>query len=91
MTRFRLGLLWWFVVIGSAAGLAVIATGSVRAGGYIIAATLAITGLGRIVLSEKVAGALVIRSRVLDGAALLALACAVALVFTFVKLTPLPA
>ena len=91
MTRFRLGLLWWLVIIGSLVGLGVIATGSVRPGGYVLAAALGLAGLGRIVLSERVAGALVIRSRGLDAAAFLALACAVALIFTVVKLTPLPA
>ena len=91
MTRFGLGPLWWFVIVGSLLGLGVIATGAVRAGGYVLAAALGLAGLGRIVLSEKTAGALVIRSRSLDGAVFLALACAVALIFTVVKLAPLPA
>ena len=91
MTRFSLGPLWWFVLLGSLVGLGVIATGAVRGGGYVLAVTLAVAGLGRMALPEKLVGALVIRSRCADGLAFLVLAAAVAVIFTLVKLTPLPA
>lgn len=89
MSRFRLGPLWWFVIVGSLLALGIIATGAVRGGGYLLAAVLALTGVGRIMLSEKAAGALVIRSRAADGVAFLAFALAVLLIFSVVKLTPL--
>lgn len=91
MSRFSLGPLWWFVIVGSVAGLAAIAAGAVRSGGYLLAATLAVAGLGRIALPERLIGALVIRSRAADGLVFLVLALLVALIFAVVKLTPLPA
>ena len=91
MTRFGLGPLWWFVILGSLLGLGVIATGAVRGGGYVLAAVLACAGIGRLVLSDRLLGALVIRSRGVDAAAFLLLGCALAVIFTVVKLTPLPA
>lgn len=91
MNRLSLGPLWWFVIVGSAIALAVIAGGSVRGGGMVLAAVFAVAGLARLVLSDKLAGALVIRSRFLDGAAFLIFAGAILLLFSIVKLTPLPA
>lgn len=91
MKKFRLGPLWWFVLLGSALALLVVSTGPVRGGGYLLAAVFALTGLGRLALPESLVGALVIRSRALDGAAFLLLACAIAFIFSIVKLTPLPA
>lgn len=91
MNRVSLGPLWWFVIAGSAVSLAVIATGSVRGGGLLLAVVLAVTGIGRIVLSDRLVGALVIRSRGVDGAAFFILAAAVAVLFSVVKLTPLVA
>ncbi|RNI22189.1 DUF3017 domain-containing protein [Flexivirga caeni] len=91
MTRFPLGPLWWFVAVGSALGLVVIAIGEVRAGGYLLAVVLGLTGIFRISLPDKAVGALAIRSRAGDGAALIILAIVVAILFSILKLTPLPA
>ncbi len=90
MNKFRLGLLWWFVILGSALALVVLSTGPVRGGGYLLATVLAVAGLGRVALPESVVGALVIRSRGVDGAAFLILAILVGVIFSIVKLTPLP-
>lgn len=90
MNRFDLGPLWWFVIIGSAIALAIVATSSVRAGGMVLAAVFAAAGLGRFALPDKRAGALFIRSRLLDGTALLVLGGAILFLFSVVKLTPLP-
>lgn len=89
MNKFRLGPLWWFVIIGSVAGLIVLSTGPVRGGGYLLAAVLAVAGLARLVLPERLLGAFVVRSRGVDGAAFLILAIAVGFLFSIVKLTPL--
>lgn len=89
MNKFRLGPLWWFVILGSITALIVLSTGPVRGGGYLLAAVLTIAGLGRMTLPESVVGALVIRSRAVDGAAFLLLALLVGVIFTVVKLTPL--
>ncbi|HWC23449.1 MAG TPA: DUF3017 domain-containing protein [Flexivirga sp.] len=89
MNKFRLGPLWWFVILGSIIALIVLSTGPVRGGGYLLAAVLAIAGLGRMALPESVVGALVIRSRAVDGAAFLLLALLVGVIFSIVKLTPL--
>jgi hypothetical protein len=89
VNEFRLGPLWWFVIVGSALGLVVLASGAVRGGGFLIAAVLAVAGLGRLVLPERLIGAFVIRSRGVDGVAFLVLAIAVGVIFSIVKLTPL--
>lgn len=89
MNKFRLGPLWWFVILGSAVALLVLTTGSVRLGGYLLAGVFAVAGLGRMALPDSVVGAFVIRSRALDGAAFLLIACAVGVIFSIVKLTPL--
>lgn len=91
MNKFRLGPLWWFVILGCALGLVVMSTGPVRGGGYLLAAVLGVAGLGRMVLPESLVGALVIRSRGADGAAFLILACAVGVIFSIVRLSPLAA
>ncbi|WP_446665244.1 DUF3017 domain-containing protein [Flexivirga sp. B27] len=90
MNKFSLGPLWWFVILGSAVALFVLSTGPVRGGGYLLALVFAVAGLGRLALPESLVGALVIRSRALDGAAFLILACAIGFIFGIVKLTPLP-
>ncbi|GGB37950.1 hypothetical protein GCM10011492_30820 [Flexivirga endophytica] len=89
MNKFRLGPLWWFVILGTALALVVLSTGPVRGGGYLLALVLAVAGLGRIALPESLIGALVIRSRAVDGAAFLVLAAAVGFIFSVVKLSPL--
>ncbi|MFC6708011.1 DUF3017 domain-containing protein [Flexivirga alba] len=90
MNKFPLGPLWWFVILGSVLGLVVLSTGPVRGGGYLLAAVLAVAGLARLILPERLLGALVIRSRGVDGAAFLILAILVGVIFSIVKLTPLP-
>ncbi|WP_265447934.1 DUF3017 domain-containing protein [Flexivirga meconopsidis] len=90
MTPFRLGPLWWLLAVGCVVALGVLTTTSVRAGGYLLAGCLAAAGLLRIYLPEKAVGALVIRSRMVDGVFFFTLAAAVAFIFSIVKLGGLP-
>nr|WP_279672594.1 DUF3017 domain-containing protein [Flexivirga meconopsidis] len=82
--------MWWLLAVGCVVALGVLTTTSVRAGGYLLAGCLAAAGLLRIYLPEKAVGALVIRSRMVDGVFFFTLAAAVAFIFSIVKLGGLP-
>lgn len=88
MTRFRLGPWWCLLAVGCLAALSTMVLGSVRFGGYVLAASLAAAGLVRIVMPHKLVGALAIRSRWLDGVFYFALAIAAGVIFAIVTLGP---
>ncbi len=81
----RLGL-WWPVALLGAVGLTVVATGQVRAGGYLFAAALALAAVLRAVASPPRAGGLRVRRRWIDVISLLGLAAVVVFAFAIVRL-----
>ncbi|HET8598690.1 MAG TPA: DUF3017 domain-containing protein [Segeticoccus sp.] len=80
--------LWWVLGLGFAAGLAIIALGALRLGGFVMAGSFALAGILRLVLPRSVVGALVVRSRGYDVVALWGLALALVIVVTNVELSP---
>jgi len=65
MTSARFGALW-LVAAALVTGLVVIGFGDVRLGGLIAAGTLVVAALLRLTLPRRLAGGLVVRSRVVD-------------------------
>ena len=82
----RLGL-WYAVAAGSVFGLALSAWSpqSVRVGGYVVAASLALGGLLRAVRPQPRVGGLAVRRRWIDVISWVGLAVAVAVAFTLVR------
>lgn len=70
--------LWWVLPLGLTLAIVVLFTGELRASGYVIAGTLALAGLLRLVLPRGAVGGLLVRSRAWDVFTLLALATGVA-------------
>ena len=83
---FRLGPLWWLLVIGCGVSLAIVIFGPMRLGGYILAGVFVVTELGRMSLPDKLVGGVAVRSRAIDACTLLALAIAIVVSFAKIKL-----
>lgn len=75
------------VLAGVAAGVGLVVDRQVRTGMYVCAASLAVAALLRLALRPRAAGNLVVRSRHLDVAVLLAAAAAIAVL---AAITPFP-
>jgi hypothetical protein len=76
-----------FLLVGVAAGITVAALREPQPGMFVVAATLAIGGVLRLLLRPRDAGSLVVRNRRLDVAVLLGLAVAIAVL---AAVTPFP-
>jgi Protein of unknown function (DUF3017) len=87
VTAPRLGW-WWAIAPLLLLGLGVFALGEVRAGGFLVAAAVALAALLRLVLPTARAGGLAVRSRTVDVLTLTALAVALAVVTGVLDLTP---
>ena len=87
MTSARFGALW-LVVAALISGLAVIALGQVRWGGFIIAGTMFGAALIRLALPSSRAGGLVVRSRLADVLFLLGMAVALFVIVIALDLRP---
>jgi len=87
VTAPRLGW-WWAIAPLLLLGLAVFALGGVRAGGFLVAAAVALAAVLRLVLPTARAGGLAVRSRTADVLTLTALAVALAVVTAVLDLTP---
>lgn len=70
--------LWWVLPIGLTAAVIVHFSGGLRASGYVIAGTLAVAAVLRLVLPRGAVGGLLVRSRVWDVFTLLVMAVGVA-------------
>lgn len=70
--------LWWVLPIGLTTAVVVLFNGGLRASGYLIAGTLALAGVLRLLLPRRMVGGLLVRSRAWDVLTLLALAAGVA-------------
>ncbi|WP_161958488.1 DUF3017 domain-containing protein [Ornithinimicrobium cavernae] len=70
--------LWWVLPLGLAVAVVVLFNGGLRASGYVIAGTLALCALLRLVVPRGAVGGLVVRSRAWDVLTLLALAVGIA-------------
>lgn len=86
MSQFRLGPLWWAVLACVATGVLVTFCGSVRIGGFMIAAAMVIAAVARLTMGENALGAIAVRSKATDVVVLLGLAAALAVIFAKVKL-----
>ncbi|KNX37869.1 DUF3017 domain-containing protein [Luteipulveratus halotolerans] len=82
----RLGPVWWVLVAGCLTSVVLMLVGPVRAGGYLLAAVLALVGLARLALPAGLCDGVAVRSRGLDAATYAALAVAVVVIFAQVKL-----
>ncbi len=78
-TTQRLGL-WWILPLGFVVGLVVLVQGNIRQGGYVIAATLGLAAVLRLLLSRDAVGGLMVRSRAWDVLILLGLAVGAAVI-----------
>lgn len=87
MTAARFGTLW-LVAAALIAGLVVIGSGHVRAGGFIIAGAMSAAAFVRLVLPPARAGGLVVRSRPFDVFLLLGMAIAMIVIVTALDLRP---
>ncbi|MBK6440579.1 MAG: DUF3017 domain-containing protein [Candidatus Phosphoribacter baldrii] len=81
----RLGV-WWVTALLAGLGVVVIASGQLRAGGYLLAAGCAAGGMLRAIRPLGHAGGLAVRRRSVDVVLWLGLAGLVALAFTLVRL-----
>ncbi|MBD2758925.1 DUF3017 domain-containing protein [Yimella sp. cx-573] len=81
-----LGAAWWLLVACTFVSLAVAVGGSLRLGGYLLAATAGLGAALRLVLPESLAGALVVRSRSKDFLIYAVLAGCLFTVFAVLKL-----
>ncbi|TWE11973.1 DUF3017 domain-containing protein [Rudaeicoccus suwonensis] len=86
MSQFRLGPLWWAVLAAVATGVLVTFCGSVRVGGFLIAAAMVLAAIARLMMHEEALGAIAVRSKATDAVVLLGLAAALAVIFAKVKL-----
>jgi Protein of unknown function (DUF3017) len=87
MTSANFGALW-LVAAGLIAGVAVIGLGHVRLGGLVLAGTLVAGALLRLMLPRAPAGGLVVRSRTVDVAFLLAMGLALFVIVAALDLRP---
>lgn len=79
----------WLVLAGGvAASVLAIVAGQLRLGGYLLAATFALTAALRLTLPTRVVGAVAVRSRTVDVIGLLLTAVAAAVLTYTLKLTP---
>ncbi len=85
MTPARLGPAWWLIVVGALAAFLVVWLGSIRTGGYLLAAVLVLAALLRL-MPGSVSDGLAVRSRSVDAVTLLVVAVVVAVIFAVVKL-----
>ncbi|NHN56598.1 DUF3017 domain-containing protein [Calidifontibacter sp. DB0510] len=86
MKSAELGHFWWLIASAAVVGVALIGVGQVRLGGYVVAAGLALGGLLRLAIPRRSAGAVALRSRMLDLVIYLGLAVAVFVAVSEVKL-----
>jgi hypothetical protein len=77
---------WWLVAALAAVGIAMVAFGQVRSGGYLLAAALMVGAAVRAAVSHRAAGGIAVRRRWVDIVTLLGLAFAVATAFALVRL-----
>ncbi len=68
--------LWWVLPPGLAAALWLLVDGQIRVGGYVIAGTLAVAAVLRMLLPRDLVGGLLVRSRTVDVLILAALSLA---------------
>ncbi len=85
MRRPPLGPAWW-VLVGAAVISLVVLIVDVRTGGFLLAATTTLGALMRLVLPERYAGAIAVRSRGTDVLLYLLATIALVVVFALVKL-----
>lgn len=84
----QLGGPWLVLAVGIAASVAAIVAGQLRLGGYLLAATFALTGAVRLALPTRAVGAVAVRSRTVDVIGLLLTAVAAAVLTYTLKTTP---
>lgn len=66
MNDARLGIAWWALAVLCAAGLTVLATGSVRPGGYVVGVALLAAAAVRASVPSRLTPGLTVRHRALD-------------------------
>ncbi|MGV1009322.1 MAG: DUF3017 domain-containing protein [Dermatophilaceae bacterium] len=81
---------WWTMAFGAAAGVGLAAAGLIKTGGYLVALSLALGALMRLVMPREAAGGLAVRRRWIDVVSLGGLAVLVATAFALVWLDPGP-
>jgi len=69
--------LWWLLPVGLTVAVVVLFTVGVQQAGYVIAGTLALCAVLRLVLPRETVGGLLVRSKAWDALTLLTLAAAV--------------
>lgn len=69
--------LWWLLPLGLTVAMVVLFSGGVRSAAYVIAGTLTLSAVLRLVLPRGAVGGLLVRSRAWDVVTLLVLAAAV--------------
>ena len=79
---------WLLLAAGVVASVAAVTSGQLRLGGYLLAGTLAVTALMRLMLPSAVVGAIAVRSRTVDVIGLLLAAGGAAALTAVLKLTP---
>ena len=79
---------WLVLAVGIAAAVLAIVAGRLRLGGYLLAATFAVTAALRLGLPTRAVGAVAVRSRTVDVIGLLLTAVAAALLTATLNLTP---
>ncbi|MFX0538232.1 DUF3017 domain-containing protein [Ornithinimicrobium sp. Y1847] len=77
---------WWVPVLGLLVAAVMLVTDSLRAYGYAVAAAMAVAAVLRLVLPAARAGGLVVRSRWIDAATMLALGAAIATIAATLRL-----
>jgi Protein of unknown function (DUF3017) len=87
VTAPRLGW-WWVPVPVLLLGLGLIATDQIRFGGFVVAASVGLAALLRLVLPTSASGGLAVRSRAADVLTLAGLCAALALVTAVLDLRP---
>ncbi len=88
MTAPRLGWGFWLVVAIMLVGLGFIATDHMRRGGVVVAGSLGVGALLRLVLPSRTAGGLALRSRAADVLVMAALATGLLLITLVLDLRP---
>lgn len=89
MTSAPLGALW--LVAGALiSGLTLVGFGHVRPGGFVVALTLMVAALLRLMLPRARAGGLVVRSRIADAVFLLGMGLALFVIVFALDLRPRP-
>ena len=78
---------WLLLLVGVGAAVTAVVLGQLRAGGYLLAGTLGVTALLRVVLPSRVAGAVVVRSKLTDVVLLGGAAVAAGVLAATLKLT----